>query len=143
MEKAIEKGSFISELLSYILGGMSPAYMTGALMFIAFGAGIMMYVNVLHRDRDSDNTPYRFSWRFWAKDNWWRPLANVFISFIVVRFFREFTGMEINMFFCLIIGLSFDYVIILLRESVFAVRKGMGMKIDKFREQNKFEKLEI
>lgn len=140
MEEVVRLG-FWAELNQLLFGQMTLAYMVGALIFIIIGAALMMYINVLQRDKDSDNTPYKFSWRYWFKANWWRPLANVAVSFIAIRFFKEFTGLEVNMFFCFVIGLAFDYVLILLREFSFLVRKKMGMKIAKYRDENLEERL--
>jgi hypothetical protein len=131
---------FWAEFNQLLFGRMTAAYMTVALIFIVFGAALMMYINVLQRDRESDSTPYRFSWQYWIRANWWRPMANIAVSFIAIRFFREFTGMKVNMFFCFCIGLAFDYVLIMLREFSFMLRKKMGMQIDKYKEANELAK---
>lgn len=77
-------------------------------IFALIGAIISLYVKSLKRDKDSSNTPDKFSWRFLLQDNLLRLIASFLLSFIAFRFSTEFIGSEITMWAAVLIGATTD-----------------------------------
>jgi hypothetical protein len=83
-------------------------------------AGIGIIVSLLWhaatRDASAPSTPYKFDFLFLLKDNWKRILLSCLEVYIVLVFFKEFTGLELSRFWCLAIGLSLDKISQLIKD---------------------------
>ena len=136
-----EQLTFWAEISANLFGGHTAAFFVSSFFFVLLGALACICLNVAKRDKKSENTPITFSLKFFIEDNYLRLLANVVIAFVVVRFFDEiFPFMVMSMWLAFVIGFVFDYVIILLRELQFRLRKMLKMKLVKFDGNEKVEK---
>lgn len=96
------------ELLGYLIGQGSVAYLLAAMIYAYIGAFVMLLLNTTKRDPLSANTPVKFSWSFLFSDNNKRIMATVILIFIFVRFGRDIIGAEVTMYVAFGIGLSCD-----------------------------------
>ena len=109
--------SFFSEFLSHFLGNMTPAYLLASMVFLLIGAMLNIGLDVMQRDEKSTNTPKLFSWSFFMRDNRLRFFFNVLAAYSIVRFFSDiFPGLKFGLSWAWIIGLTFDWVWVALRE---------------------------
>lgn len=115
---------FWQEVANNLLGGMSLAYFFSTIIFILIGAFLNICLDVYNRDKNSDNTPVTFDIGFFWKDNWFRIALNLVIAFVAVRFFSDFfPGMQIGMFWAFVLGLLFDWMIVVIREVQYKAKK--------------------
>jgi hypothetical protein len=61
------------------------------------------------RDKESANTPQKFSWSFLIWDNFKRIVAGQLLMFLVFRFSTEILGRELNMWWAVLIGFFFSF----------------------------------
>ena len=109
--------SFFNELLSHLLGTMTPAYLLASMIFMLIGALLNIGLDVFNRDEKSLNTPVTFSWSFFVRDNMLRFMFNILAAYSVVRFFSDiFPGLTFKLSWAWIIGLVFDWIWVALRE---------------------------
>lgn len=102
-----------NEIIGYILGDVTPAFLVAFYIFSLFGVVLSMLFHY-GKKRKKDKT--KFSFKYWLADNFVRFLTSVFAIFIVVRFFDQLPiDMELNMFLAVVVGGSLDQVIILVR----------------------------
>lgn len=79
--------------------------------FAMIGVAISLLLHGANRDVDNKSTPTNFSFIFLLKDNWKRILLNLLVIFVTIRFFKEITGFELSLFFCLLVGIGYDKLI--------------------------------
>lgn len=84
--------------------------------FSLVGAAISLLLAGANRKVEKVTTPYKFSLLFLLKDNWKRITLNLLVIFVTIRFFKELTGFELSLFFCLAIGFSYDKLLQLLKK---------------------------
>jgi hypothetical protein len=68
-------------------------------------------------------TPFKFSFSFLIEDNGQRILLNLLLIIVAIRFSKEILGFEVKPFTALLIGVSFDKLSELLRNSNFLDKK--------------------
>lgn len=73
----------------YFSGGMTPAHLMAAMSFAFLGWAGYKIITALQRDRASQRTPAKFSWKFWLEDNIEEAIKGLVIMFILVRFASE------------------------------------------------------
>ena len=99
--------------------GTIPAstYLAGGI-FIAFGILISWYIKSKNGQKNNPDTPSVFSWRLFWFSKMPRKivsvLVNIVVGFVAMRFTNDLFGMALTMFFCLIIGITFDRIIIMI-----------------------------
>ena len=99
------------EIINYILGDVTPAFLVSFYIFALFGVILSM---LLHYGRKKEKTA--FNLKYWLSDNIVRFFTSVMCIFVVVRFFDQLPiEMELNMFLAVVVGASLDQVIILVR----------------------------
>jgi hypothetical protein len=109
--------NFLNEFLSYFLGNMTAAYLLASMVFMLFGAMLNIGLDVFNRDEQSSNTPVAFSWLFFLRSNKLRFLFNVLAAYSIVRFFSDiFSGLQFGLSWAWILGLTFDWVWVAIRE---------------------------
>jgi len=90
-------------------------YLAGG-VFIAIGILISWYFKSKKAQKTNPNTPYTFSWKLFLFSKLPRKimsiLVNSLIGFLAMRFTNELFGMVLTMFLCLIIGITFDRIVI-------------------------------
>lgn len=98
----------MNNLFTHLLGTTDIAKFVACVLFALVGVVISLLVHATNRDKNSMKTPYHFSFTFLIADNWQRILLNLLLILVTIRFCKEITGMELNMFVSLIIGVGFD-----------------------------------
>ena len=90
--------NFYKELLSHLLGTMTPAYLLASMIFLLIGALLNIGLDVMNRDEKSLNTPVTFSWSFFVRDNMLRFIFNLLAAYSVVRLFSDiFPGLTFGL----------------------------------------------
>lgn len=96
---------FINEV---ILGGYSMVDALGYLWFFLIGYAIYGFNETSERDRESKNTPFEWSWKFWLNDNWKRYIVTLLSTYVMFRFYVEIVGHEFSNFEALMMGMIGD-----------------------------------
>ena len=90
-------------------------YLAGG-VFIAIGILISWFYKAKQAQKNNINTPDTFSWNLFLFSKLPRKLmsilVNSLIGFLAMRFTNELFGMVLTMFLCLIIGITFDVIIV-------------------------------
>lgn len=116
-----------------LFGGYSVWELIGYGVFFILGMFLYSYLEVENRNKLSNNTPKKFSWKFFYKDNIKRYVASVLLVYVLFRFFIEMTGQELNEFTALLMGFTGDGVIGMKKKSI----KGLNTNRDNLmKEQN-------
>lgn len=97
-----------NELLKLLFGEGSTSQIIATYIFAFIGAIYSLSLNVKSRDKLSPESPYHFSWNFLWCDNTKRIITSVISIFICLRFAKEIFGVDVTMYFALIIGFSLD-----------------------------------
>ena len=80
----------------------------GFLFFALVGVLISLLVQSNKRDQNTTDSPVKFKWWFLFKDNWKRIISSILLIYVTIRFFKELTNLDLNMFLSLCIGLGWD-----------------------------------
>lgn len=88
----------------------TPTYLAG-LVFALIGMFFHYKQKVKKRNAYSKNTPFQFSWSFFAQDNLVDLTYSLLAVFIALRFSVEFAGAQLTMFYAFGIGISLPKVI--------------------------------
>jgi len=106
-----------------LLGGITPQHFLAMLIFSLLGVMISLLVHSTNRDPNAMRTPYKFNLWFLIHDNIQRVALNILLIVVAIRFSKEILGFEIKPFVALLIGVSFDKLSELLRNSNFIDKK--------------------
>lgn len=98
----------MNEIFEVIFGAYAWIQIFGFTWFLAIGYIIYGLNEATGRDVLSKNTPKKWKWRFWIKDNWRRYLVTFLSTYIMFRFYVEFVGHEFTYFEALMMGLIGD-----------------------------------
>lgn len=104
-------------MMNLLLGGLQPQNFFAMLFFAAIGATISILVHSTNRDPGATRSPFSYDFFFLFKDNWQRIVLNFLLILVVIRFSQELLGFEIKPFVALLVGISFDKLSELLRNS--------------------------
>lgn len=100
----------------YILGEIDPGLYMASLLFAFVGVLITLLVGSTMRDPNSKYSPVKFSWRFLIYDNAKRILLNILLIMVSLRFMTEITGWEISVWKGFIIGISYDSLLLIIKQ---------------------------
>lgn len=100
----------MNNLFQHLLGTGDIAKFIACVFFALLGTVISLLVHATNRDKNSTKTPYKFSFVFLIADNWQRILLNLLLILVTIRFCKEVTGIDLNMFVSLCIGISYDKI---------------------------------
>jgi len=125
----------MKELFHILFGEYSFVQVFGFMWFYIIGYLITALDETTDRDVSSPNTPKKWRWKFWFYDNWRRYVVTILATYILFRFYTEFTGNELTCFECVMIGLVGDGI------GTFAKRRVMIAKVNrkKLMETNNFD----
>ena len=101
---------------TYILGGIDPQLFLSAVIFAAIGIFFVLISGTTLRDKNSPNSPYRFSWKYLWSDNNRRIYTSALAVLITLRFMTEVTGLELTPFRALCVGLFWDSIALFLKQ---------------------------
>ncbi len=123
----------MNEFFKIIFGDFpSWAALFGYAWFFIIGYVIYGLNETSSRDKKSSNTPVKWSWKFWLLDNWRRYLVTILCSYILFRFYTEFSGHPFGNFDAVTLGLIGDGVGATIKDKVKAVagnQQELTMKI--------------
>ena len=97
-------------------GGMQPIHFWYCVLFAAIGAYITLQIEANSRNVHSKYSPQQFSYMVLIQQNWQRILLNIVCIYVVLRFCKEITGIELTEFKALIVGLGIDGVQLLFKK---------------------------
>ena len=98
----------MNKLLNHLLGPQDIWSFIACLLFALVGITISLLIHATNRYKESEKSPYKFSFSFLIKDNWQRILLNILLILMTIRFCKEITGLDLNMFVALLIGMAYD-----------------------------------
>jgi len=125
----------IDVLWDMLTGGYTKWEMIGYAIFILMGMFLFSYLEVENRDRESKNTPKKFSWKFWIYDNIRRYIASILLVYILFRFSHEMMGRELDEFTALMMGFTADGIVGMKKKSINALKQNR----EKYMVKNKEE----
>mgnify|MGYP003338845954 CR=1 FL=1 len=105
--------------LELIFGTNDWRFLLAGFFYLNVGIFLASVVNTTGREPNSDRTPFRFSWRFFAKDNWKRWAKSVLFGVVAMRFCHELLNQQLTTYIALMIGFSIDGIIAILTRKKF------------------------
>lgn len=117
--------TFKAGIVENLLGPTSLVDYVSSIIFAFIGVFVSLMLHATKRDVNSTNTPVKFSFWFLLKDNWKRLLTGILMVLVCIRFLKELTGLELNMFYAFAIGFCNDKIIQILKvkTSIFDVQR--------------------
>lgn len=88
------------------------------------------------RNIQSPNTPKKWSWKFWFYDNWKRYIATVLCTYVLFRFYSEFSGHSFGDVDAVTLGLVGDGIAAMLKKKIKSV---VGADREKYLNQTEKE----
>jgi len=98
----------MNEIFEIIFGAYTWIQIFGFTWFLGVGYLIYTLNEISLRDKLSSNTPKKWKWKFWLRDNWRRYLVTFLSTYIMFRFYVEFVGHEFTYFEALMMGMIGD-----------------------------------
>jgi hypothetical protein len=117
----------MSEFFTILFGEYSTAQLLAFVVFFIVGYVIYGLTETSGRDVESQNTPRKWSWKFWFQDNWKRYLTTILCTFILFRFYSELSGHPFGNFDAVTFGMIGDGVAATIKNRV----KGIGVDREK------------
>lgn len=99
---------FFREIITVIFGDYSLIQLFGFCWFFGIGFILNGLNETDSRDKKSQNTPQKWSWKFWYNDNWKRYLATILSTYILFVFYTELVGHEFTNYEALMLGIIGD-----------------------------------
>jgi len=98
----------MNEIFEIIFGAYTWIQLFGFAWFLIIGYVMYALNETSLRDRSSTNTPKKWKWKFWFKDNWRRYVVTILSTYVMFRFYVQFVGHEFTYFEALMMGLIGD-----------------------------------
>ena len=106
----------MNKFLNLILGTTDvPTYLAG-LFFALIGLAFYYRSKIKKRDKDSPETPYQFSLKFFLRDNLSELIFSILGIILLMRFSVEYVGAEVTMIYSIGLGLIGPKVIDMIME---------------------------
>lgn len=105
-----------NEILVELLGSYSAAFYISYFIFTFLGVLISLRLHAFQRDKDSKKTPFKFSWKFLVQDNLIRIITSMATVFVVIRLGSELLDITPSYVMAVIMGISFDQILIQLQK---------------------------
>jgi len=111
----------MNEFIKVIFGDFTSIQLLGYLWFFIVGYIIYGLTEASSRDVNSTNTPVKWSWGFWFRDNWRRYLTTLLSTYILFRFYTEVSGHPFGYFDAVALGLIGDGIAATLKKKIPAI----------------------
>ena len=98
----------MGELFIRLFGGYTLVDLLSYGWFMLIGYIINALLETTGRDIKSKNTPEKWNWKFWVKDNWRRYIFSVLSTYLLFRFYIELIGHPFSDFEALLVGYTGD-----------------------------------
>jgi hypothetical protein len=105
---SVVKVKLLAQVKAQIKGDLSVPEFLAALFFSLIGVLISLLFHANTRNPNTTTSPVKFSWLYLLRDNWKRILLAFLLICITLKFLPELTGLKLNMFYALCIGLVWD-----------------------------------
>jgi hypothetical protein len=99
----------IKQVVANLLGDFTADFYITYFIFVMFGIILSLRIQALNRDKLSDSTPIKFSWRFLLQDNLKQWIGSLVFVFLSIRIGADAWGVIPTYVSAVIMGLSFDY----------------------------------
>lgn len=119
------------EALVIITGDKSGGYYIAGFFFSLLGIVISLWFSSRKRDKESPNTPYKFSWMFLLWDNFKRGLVTLIVMFILFRCF-DLSAVLAMIGVGVLVALSLDQLVAFIISQSEKVSKILGMNRENF-----------
>jgi len=113
----------INQVIAELLGSFTAAFYITYFIFVLVGVLISLRLQAFTRDKSSKNTPFKFSFTFLLQDNLLRIVSSMAIVFVAIRFGSELFQKEPTYLGALLMGISFDQILIQLQKLELKARK--------------------
>lgn len=100
----------MDEILRVIFGSYTFIQLFGFVWFFCIGFLIYGLNETDGRDKKSRNTPVKWNWKFWFKDNWKRYLLTILTTYIMFMFYKELVGHDFTNYEAMLLGIVGDGV---------------------------------
>jgi hypothetical protein len=102
----------MEELKEILLGDLTLPRFIGYFILFLIGVAYYSVTEVSNRNVDSANTPKKFSWKFFIKDNWKRYIAVLIVVYAMIVFYPNLNdGQELTPFVAFMLGVGVDSLI--------------------------------
>jgi hypothetical protein len=128
------------EFLKHIFGNYNLIQMLSFGWFFLIGYLIYGLTETSGRDPQSKNTPFKWKWRFWFKDNWRRYLITILTTYVMFRFYIEIVGHEFTDFEALMMGLIGDGIAATLKKRVAGLSANRKEIMKKYKKEDEEER---
>ena len=108
----------MNEIFKIIFGDYTFIQLFGYMWFFIIGYVIYALTEVIGRDKSGIDTPVKWNFKFWFKDNWRRYLGTFLSTYIYFRFYIQFVGHPLANFDAFTIGLVGDGIGALLKSKI-------------------------
>ena len=98
----------MQEFLTILFGQLSVGAFLAYLALMMIGVVINATLDVSQRDKQSPNTPVKFSWWFFIRDNAKRFAGTILVLFICIRFSEHLFGSEPLDWMMVVLGYNAD-----------------------------------
>jgi len=98
----------MEELFYRIFGDYTVIDLISYAWFMFIGYVIYALIETTGRDKESQKTPHKWSWKFWLNDNWRRYLVTILSTYVLFRFYTEFNGSSFSDFDAFTMGILGD-----------------------------------
>lgn len=95
----------------YLLGGLETNLFIACILFAGIGIVLALTVQVLFRNKYSENTPAKWSTKFLIADNWRKALMTIILVYISIVFSYQLFQVEITTWFAFLIGFGYDSIL--------------------------------
>ena len=112
----------MSEFFKIIFGEYTIVQLLGYLWFFLIGYIIYGLSEAIGHDKTSVDTPPKWNFKFWFKDNWRKYLVTFLSTYIYFRFYIEISGHPFGDFDAVTIGLVGNGIGAMLKEKIDAIK---------------------
>jgi hypothetical protein len=122
----------MNEIFKHIFGDYTGVQLFGFLWFFIVGYVIYGLTEITNRNIQSNNTPLKWNWKFWFKDNWRRYLTTILCTYVLFRFYIELSGHSFGDFDAVILGLIGDGVAAILKKRIGIIASDRKKLMEKY-----------
>ena len=126
----------MNEFIKIIIGDNTWIQFFGFLWFFIIGYIIYGLLEISGRDVKSPHTPQKWSWSFWFNDNIKRYMSTILCTYIMFRFYIEFSGHAFSNFEALMMGLLGDGLSATLKKRIKILSSDRGFLMKAYNEKN-------
>lgn len=107
-----------SKILYHLLGTNDYALVLIGFVYAMIGVALSLLIHSTKRDPNKQNSPIKFSWNFFLKDNLIRIITGLILIMIFMRFTTELIGKEPTVYSAFLIGFMSDKLIEILKSKI-------------------------